>query len=342
MNCALFGLGNSGKAHLQALLKLKFISKILIYEKKNILINKKNNKFKNKIFKLDDLTKIKYCDFAIISLPNNLHAYFIRVISKIKKIPILCEKPFTGLSNQAQSLIRLTNNRSIVGYNYSYNPIFIRAKKILKKNKFGKIILFHGKFFKSSGLKKTKTWKDTTANVKISGASFDLMSHLISLFFNINKLNNFKKLKILNIKGKKNSKLGNYINKKKPKNTKDVQAWLSFKINNGPKFFGEVSKIKKKNETITQIELFCEKGYMKINFTKGIITYKINNRIIKNIKIYSKFNDPINEVTGWLESFYNMIKYWLLNLDSHTKKKNLVNFLDAIKYIKILNKIENN
>ena len=166
MNCALFGLGNSGKAYLHALLKLKFISKIYIHEKKNILIDKNYIQFRDKIYQLDDFTKIKYCDFAIISVPNNLHFYFIKLISKIKKIPILCEKPFTGLSNQSQSLIRLANKKSIVGYNYSYNPIFIRAKKIFLKNKFGKIILFHGKFFKCSGLKKKKNLERYTIKYK--------------------------------------------------------------------------------------------------------------------------------------------------------------------------------
>ena len=78
---------------------------------------------------------------------------------------------------------------------------------------------------------------------------------------------------------------------------------------------------------------------MKINFTKGLITYKTQNRILKNVKFYNRFKNPVNEVIGWSESFYNILKYWLLNLDSK-EKKHLVNFSEATRYINILNKIE--
>ena len=132
---------------------------------------------------------------AYVCTPDDKKITIIEYLIKNKK-NVLVEKPLLSSDKKIKNLYALAKkNKCIlyIAYNHRFEPFLIKAKKLLKKNKIGKIYLcnmFYGNG--TSLLVKKSVWKD-----KRKGALSDLGSHLLDLSFWLLELKSqtrFKKL----------------------------------------------------------------------------------------------------------------------------------------------------
>ncbi|MDD2357035.1 MAG: Gfo/Idh/MocA family oxidoreductase [Thiovulaceae bacterium] len=101
---------------------------------------------------IDVMLKDEDIDIIVIATNTDVHYETLRKIllnTKIKNI--ICEKPFVSnidQYNKIYELIEEKNPNLLINYIRCFDPSINRVKKLLKKEKFGKVLQFNGRFNK--------------------------------------------------------------------------------------------------------------------------------------------------------------------------------------------------
>jgi predicted dehydrogenase len=138
MKAFVIGYGSIGKRHIKNLTKHMNVQCIVLSQRTNDSFLKKNCILVNN---LKDGLSLKP-DFAIITNQTNLHLKTAMKIAEFN-IPFFIEKPLSNNLKNVEKLIHIIKKNKIstlVGCNLRFHPCFIEAKKILLKNKIGRII----------------------------------------------------------------------------------------------------------------------------------------------------------------------------------------------------------
>lgn len=239
--------------------------------------------FKHQYIDIDDLLKKNDIDALVLTVARKDTLKVLEKIYSKRNIKILCEKPFGLSSSESNLLIKkypIESSNTMVGYMKKYEPAFLDLKKIIYKNKYGKLL---------------------SCSVKNSmGSSYCNP-------FNYFKRSNFKKY-INGLKSSHNKHYENYLNVfshdynlitnllgKKVKidsvflNTAG-EGRVNLNINNIPISFDTSYNDKKKWDEVfrfnfakAEIELRLPPALLINELASlSIIDYKINNKIIKN------------------------------------------------------------
>ena len=139
---ALFGYGRIGQMHAENIFNHNKFKLVYVYDKDIKLASKSKKRFNcNVISNYKIALKDKSIDIIFISSPTSTHIKFIEEAVQYKKI-IFCEKPWDlNLSKVKKSLkkIKKFNNLIQLGFNRRYDPGHHNLKKLLNKNKIGRL-----------------------------------------------------------------------------------------------------------------------------------------------------------------------------------------------------------
>ena len=174
------------------------LKKSNFYQIKGVLKHKKKHVTKLKYYNELNFFKQKF-DFVYISCPNNFHSKYILKSLK-SNYHIICEKPFVSNSNNFNKIINLSKKkRKLIfeSFSYTYHPVFIYVKRLIKQKKFSKIKYVVSNFCFPSLDKKNNRYDKNKGN----GFFLDAATYPISLdtyLFNTQskKIKSIKKNKI--------------------------------------------------------------------------------------------------------------------------------------------------
>ena len=182
INIGLIGYGVVGKRRILSLpINFNLVACADPYIKINkIKLDKKNIYVFNNWRKLIDL---KSLDAIIVCTTHNLHSIIIKECIK-KNLHVFVEKPASINDLQSKQILKLLkkkkNLKIRVGFNHRYHPAFLLAKKIINRNKIGKIMYIRAIYGHGGRKNYHKEWR---FNKKFSGGGelIDKGSHLIDL-----------------------------------------------------------------------------------------------------------------------------------------------------------------
>ena len=136
------GLSKVGIIHCKSLLKLKETSLNYIFDKNYNLSRKLAKKFKcNTSRDFNNILRKKDIELYIIASPTNTHDFYIKKLTKLKKM-IYCEKPITTNNKNLQKLKTLIIKDKIkfcVGLNRRFAKEYVTLKKKINKKKINNI-----------------------------------------------------------------------------------------------------------------------------------------------------------------------------------------------------------
>ena len=142
LKIALFGYGRIGQMHAANIFAHKEFELKYIYDKNFQLALKSKKKFKAIVLKdYRTALKDKSIDIIFISSPTSTHIRFIEEAVLYKKI-IFCEKPLDlNLTKVKKTIKKLKKKISNIqlGFNRRYDPGHYDLKKLLLKNKIGRL-----------------------------------------------------------------------------------------------------------------------------------------------------------------------------------------------------------
>lgn len=192
----LMGLGNFGRTLNHKVGQIKGL-KISYYYHPN---RKKAEKFSPKKGTCDLKNALKNVDGVIIATPNDIHFENIKKCIMAGK-HIFVEKPITSLYEDALKLKPLLRGDLVfmVGHNQRREGHFRQAKKILEKNKLGKIVsayfnVSHGGAFSFSpeqwryGIKRHREGPLMTLGVHLMDTAHYLFGRVDSVYARINNI----------------------------------------------------------------------------------------------------------------------------------------------------------
>ena len=177
----IIGSGNIARLH-ASILKKKFkfckIFFLIIKNSKNFKIFCKKNKYEPEI----DKNKLKLLNFDAIFIcsPSSKHCEHFNFFKNNTK-RFFIEKPLSNNYQIARKNFQNITNRKLihVGYNLVFDEMFIKMKKILNKNNFGKLLRVDcttGQNL-SHWRKKIKFQKTVSANKNLGGGVLLELSH---------------------------------------------------------------------------------------------------------------------------------------------------------------------
>ena len=281
------------------------------------ILKKINKKFEIKVLSKNKIKNINYIEkknvlkfnpsYIIISNHTSKHVEYLNFINDhFKKVKILVEKP---LFHKPIKFKIKNNNKIFVGYNLRYHPVVDKLKKLIKKNKFYYSSLTCFSFLPN--------WRSNihyklsnSAQEKYGGGVLAELSHeidLIDYLFEIKKVHSSFNSKIsqLEINTDDFLNLNTFCNKVK---------FCNLSVN----FFDNLRerKIRIVGKDYSY-EADILNNLIKVHSNKNFITKKIK---IKAINTYEKLHKSI------LNSEY----------------KNICNFKQGKKILKIINEIKKN
>lgn len=118
-------------------------------------------------------------NLVVIATPNATHYELAKASLEAKK-HVVIDKPFTIHSEEAQDLIRISNNQErvlTVYHNRRWDGDFLTLKTLLSEKTLGDIYLYEAHFHRYRPFPKPQRWKE--AQVLGSGILYDLGAHLI-------------------------------------------------------------------------------------------------------------------------------------------------------------------
>jgi predicted dehydrogenase len=335
---AILGCGSSGQAYLAACVELEGLNKIFVFdESANFEINKftKNSHHTAKIERLKDETfsLVSTCDFVIVSLPNSLHELYVTRIRELSNTNILCEKPFgTGLES-SRRLSKMMRKLDVIGFNYRFNPITEKVMRLINNSPLGQMRSFNARFLKSSWKLQNKTgWRRGADEELSGGATNDLSIHFLNLFEYLSG----EELNVSSFTGRR------YFAKKTvDASSTDDTGWLSGKSCAGTIVNIEASKCCSESDTVVDMTIMFDFGYIKANFSTGKIELKLAGESVLDVSVDfdSTFKNKAGEVSGWNESFYYLLKEWSGLICGKNLSSERLSFAEsAIRYQSVLDR----
>ncbi|MCK4251282.1 Gfo/Idh/MocA family oxidoreductase [candidate division WOR-3 bacterium] len=148
INVAVIGVGNMGRHHARVYAEIEGVNLVAVADRnKHIgqkIARKFNCRYYSDFLKLINSEKI---DAATIAVPTSLHKN-VAIACIDKQIPILIEKPIAESIQSAQKIINKSKKNNIavcIGHIERYNPVVQELKKLIKQNRFGRIISINSK-----------------------------------------------------------------------------------------------------------------------------------------------------------------------------------------------------
>jgi len=133
-----------------------------------------------------ELVNAPEVDIVSITTPNALH-YDMAIAAMEAGKHVYCEKPLALTLEQAmhmRDVARSTKVKTIVGYNYIKNPIFMHACRLIERGEIGEIVHFRGWVDEDYQADPNLEW---TWRAKLSDAGLgslgDLGCHLVSMAY---------------------------------------------------------------------------------------------------------------------------------------------------------------
>ena len=247
-NILICGLGHIGYRHIQALIKIKNINKIYIYDKKKYryerFINNFNNKYKKKFRKILKLEKRNLKFFlAIISTTSKNRFNLTNKINNLFKIKyFLIEKFLEADLKKLKLFKKIQRKNMFINYNWRLYPFIIQTKKIIRN--FNKI------------------------NIVLDGYSWNMASNALHI---VDAIKSIFECRISSIKLGKDIK---YIESKR-KGYNELLGTIWINLSNRIK----LKLISKNNKKSKEIKFYARKLNIIYNFEKSEL--KIMNHIKK-------------------------------------------------------------
>ena len=123
-------------------------------------------------------------DLISVCTPNNTHAEISLSALKIGK-HVWCEKPMSSSLNDSVEMVnasKISRSKTIIGYNYTKNPIVLHAKKIIEEGKLGNLAGFFCRYDVDNEADQAKSWSwRMSKKLSGTGANGDILSHVISV-----------------------------------------------------------------------------------------------------------------------------------------------------------------
>ena len=274
----------------------------------NIDSQKNYNIKRNRIYNdLDKLIKneINKVDFFVVLAPTPSHFQILKKLI-LSNVNIIVEKPILSNVKEANNLkkyLKNYNKKIYVIHNYIGYPAIREIEKIIKKNKFGRLLNFKLHMVQESFLRiqkkdqKVKSWRKR--DYKIPNLFLDLGIHLFNLSYFL-------------IKKTPSSLLADV---QKVKNlVTDAKILLEYNSKTKGIFWISKSSLGKRNDL--SIELFFEKCSIKwshqnfesifLSYPDGVIK-KIDRSVQSNLfdnKRYNRYR--MGHPAGFIEAFANM------------------------------------
>ena len=158
----------------------KYIKIIYILTKRE----KKNLKNIKWLKSKEELKLNKDINFTYISSVNSNHFKNIK-FALLNKINVICEKPICLKTSQFNELVKISKINKVKFFEmiqYEYHPVFLKLKKMIKKNLIGEIKKVESEF--KIPIKKTKDSFRFTKNLG-GGALNDVGFYPISIMFTL-------------------------------------------------------------------------------------------------------------------------------------------------------------
>ena len=134
--------------------------------------------------KWQDVVNDPKVELISVCTPNNTHSEI--AISALKNGKhVWCEKPMSSSMEDSQKMAEAslnTNAKTIIGYNYTKNPIVMHAKEIIEKGTIGRISGFFCRYDVDNEADGKKPWSwRMSKKLSGTGANGDILSHVISI-----------------------------------------------------------------------------------------------------------------------------------------------------------------
>ena len=134
--------------------------------------------------KWQDVVNDPRVDLISVCTPNNTHSEIsIGALEKGKHV--WCEKPMSSSLEDSQIMAEVaekSNSKTIVGYNYTKNPVVIHARKIIEKGTIGRISGFFCRYDVDNEADGSKPWSwRMSKELSGTGSNGDILSHVISV-----------------------------------------------------------------------------------------------------------------------------------------------------------------
>ena len=194
MKIGLVGFGKIGKIRLKILQKKKCVSEIFVFDLKNISYKAKKVIF---VKNIEKLLKEKPDMVFICSYPKDF-CYLTKLFLK-NNIHVFCEKPPATCLSEINSVKKILKKNSKVilkyGFNHRYHESIMFAKKLIKNQKFGKLIWSRGIYGKAGSIDFSKDWRNYK-NFSGGGILMDQGIHMLDLirYFSISNYTKFKSI----------------------------------------------------------------------------------------------------------------------------------------------------
>ena len=134
--------------------------------------------------KWQDVVNDPKVELISVCTPNNTHSEIAISALKTGK-HVWCEKPMSSSMEDSQKMAEAslnTNAKTIIGYNYTKNPIVIHAKEIIEKRTIGRVSGFFCRYDVDNEADGKKPWSwRMSKKLSGTGANGDILSHVISI-----------------------------------------------------------------------------------------------------------------------------------------------------------------
>ena len=134
--------------------------------------------------KWEDVVNDPRVDLISVCTPNNTHSE-ISIAALEKGKHVWCEKPMSSSLEDSQIMAEVaekSNSKTIVGYNYTKNPVVIHARKIIEKGTIGRISGFFCRYDVDNEADGSKPWSwRMSKELSGTGSNGDILSHVISV-----------------------------------------------------------------------------------------------------------------------------------------------------------------
>lgn len=337
VHVGIIGCGGIASAHMHALQNIECVDRINVFDIDENKATDLSNKFSKVVFnsKIDDA--VNNSDCIIITTPNDTHLSVLKQIIKIKKIPVLCEKPLASSLDDAILFEKLAPEYSCIGLNYRFNAIIETIVTTIDNRDLGDTVFIDLAFNKNSAFsKKDISWRDLKSQGKSSGSFGDLSSHLIDLVSYITKSD----IKESSVRASLGTKVSSRNNVRLHNDDYSIATGTT------------ISNINFKIKS-TKSALDSDVGFHVIIICKyGEISYSSNNPYIINLQYNNSMdvinipichqkilNDPLKEIPYWADSFYFQNKRWIDSINNRCLSKNLASIQDGIKIQSIIENV---
>ena len=134
--------------------------------------------------KWQDVVNDPRVDLISVCTPNNTHSE-ISIAALEKGKHVWCEKPMSSSLEDSQIMAEVaekSNSKTLVGYNYTKNPVVIHARKIIEKGTIGRISGFFCRYDVDNEADGSKPWSwRMSKELSGTGSNGDILSHVISV-----------------------------------------------------------------------------------------------------------------------------------------------------------------